>query len=537
MATRIVRWLALAAFCRLIRPAEAAGLSVETTCNTYTGIAGSDGIAQFLGIRFAAPPVGELRFMPPEDPNCDDTVQLSDHTHGKICFPTGGDPADTDNSEDCLFLDIYTPANVTSHSKLPVYFFIQGGGFNSLSNPNYNGKGLIKAADFDLVVVTFNYRVGPYGFITNGDEITPNNGLLDQRKALEWVQKYISFFGGDPDHVVLGGDSAGAASISLQLTAYGGEDAGLFHAAAAESVSFATVLTVDESQYQYDDLAAAAGCDGDNSLDCLRNLTTAELQSVNTGSPYPGAPSAPIYPWNPVIDGDLIRNLTYEAFADGHFIKLPFIVGDDTNEGTTFTPRDTSSLNESEAFLQSNFPYLTETQLDGISELYPNKNTSCPASGCYWRQVSDAYGDLRYTCPGLYVTTAMTDYGVPQTYSYRYNVEDPDQVAEGLGVPHTVEVNAIWGPENVLNAPASYFPGGINAPVVPIIQAYWTSFIRSFDPNKYRAPYAARWETWNPDKENRLLFETGGKTKMEVVDDAMRKKCDYFYSIGVAIRQ
>ncbi|KAI1346036.1 vacuolar triacylglycerol lipase [Xylaria sp. FL0043] len=532
MTKRAARWLAIAALCQLISPTTAGGLTVATSCNTYTGVA-SDGIAQWLGIRFAAPPVGDLRFMPPTDPDCSGGLQLPNNTHGKLCLATNGSPTDTSTSEDCLFLDIYTPANVTSRSKLPVFFFIQGGGFNSLSNPNYKGNGLIKASGYNIIVVTFNYRVGPYGFITNGDKITPNNGLLDQRKALEWVHKYISYFGGDPGHVVIGGDSAGAASVSLQLAAYGGKDTNLFHAAAAESVSFATVLTVEESQYQYDNFALAAGCAGSDSLACLRSKTAAELQAVNKGSPYPGAPSSPIYPWNPVIDGDFVQNLTYDAFADGNFVKVPLIVGDDTNEGTIFTPQSASTIGASDSFLKSQFPYLTLEQLGKINSLYPNQdNASCPSAGCYWQQVSAVYGDMRYTCPGLFISSVM-----PKSYSYRYNVEDPTQVAQGLGVPHTVEVNAIFGPDNVPGAPASYFPGGVNAAVVPVIQAYWTSFIRSFDPNKYRLNGSAHWDVWKDSKQDRLLFETGGKTKMEVVDDAMQAKCNYFHSIGAAVRQ
>ncbi|KAI0532169.1 vacuolar triacylglycerol lipase [Xylaria digitata] len=538
MTNQAMRWLAIAALCQLIRPAAAATLTVNTTCNTYTGIAGTDGTAQWLGIRYAAPPVGDLRFRPPKDPSCSDGLQLPGNTHGKLCLATNANPADTSTSEDCLFLDLYTPANITSRSKLPVFFFIQGGGFNSLSNPNYNGRGLVKASGYNTIVVTLNYRVGPYGFITNGDKITPNIGLLDQRKALEWVHNYISYFGGNPGHVVLGGDSAGAASISLQMAAYGGKDTDLFHAAAAESVSFATVLTVKESQYQYDNFAIAAGCAGSDSLACLRNKTAAELQAANKGSPYPGAPSSPIYPWNPVIDGDLIQNLTYDAFADGNFVKIPLIVGDDTNEGTIFTPQSTSTIGASDTFLKTQFPYLTLDQLSRINSLYPNpNNASCPSSGCYWRQVSDAYGDMRYTCPGLFISSAMTDYGMSKSYSYRYNVEDATQVSQGLGVPHTVEVNAIFGPDNVPGAPASYFPGGANAAVVPVIQAYWTSFIRSFNPNKYRLNGSAHWDVWSPDSQDRLLFQTGGKTKMETVDDKIQSKCSYFHSIGAAVRQ
>ncbi|KAI1112871.1 vacuolar triacylglycerol lipase [Nemania sp. NC0429] len=540
MTNWAARLLAFATFFHLGCVTASVIVAVNTTCDEYKGIASSDGVAQWLGIRYAAPPIGDLRFMPPQDPPCFDgeELQLPNNTHGKLCLATHASPADNTTSEDCLFLDVYAPANITSHSKLPVFFFIQGGGFNSLSNPNYNGKGLIKASGYNIVVVTFNYRVGPYGFITNGKQITPNNGLLDQRKALEWVKKYISFFGGDPGHVVLGGDSAGAASISLQMAAYGGRETDLFHAVAAESISFATVLTVKESQYQYDNFAIAAGCAGSDSLACLRSKTAAELQAVNKGSPYPGAPSTPIYPWNPVLDGDLIQNITYHSFADGAFVKIPLIVGDVTNEGTIFTPRNASTVGASDTFLKSQFPYLTLEHLGQINALYPNQQmASCPSAGCYWRQVSDAYGDMRYVCPGFFVSSAANIFAVRESYSYRYDVQDPDQVAQGLGVPHTVEVNAIFGPDNVDAAPASYFPGGANAAVVPAIQAYWTSFIRSFDPNKYRLPGSAQWDTFNPGAPARLLFETGGSTVMETVDAGLVSRCNYLHSIGVDLRQ
>ncbi|KAI1169858.1 vacuolar triacylglycerol lipase [Nemania sp. FL0916] len=550
MTIRAARWLALATtLCHLIYPTVAGPLAVGTSCNTYTGTA-SDGVAQWLGIRYAAPPVGDLRFMPPVDPSCsEDGVQLPGNTHGKICLATNGDPADTTTSEDCLFLDVYSPLNVTKYSKLPVFFFIQGGGFNSLSNGNYNGKGLVKASGYNIIVVTFNYRVGPYGFITDGKNITPNNGLLDQRKALEWVNKYISFFGGNPDHVVLGGDSAGAASITLQMGAYGGAPTNLFHAAAAESVSFATVLTVDESQYQYDNFAIAASCTGSDSLACLRSKTAAELQAANTGSAYPGASSKPIYPWNPVIDGDFIRNLTYDVFAEGNFVKIPMIVGDDTNEGTIFAPKGAATIVDSDNFLKSQFPYLTLEQLGQINTLYPNTNASCSGTtGCYFQQTAAAYGEMRYTCPGLYVTstaagasgyeTSDDDNSRPKVYSYHYDVQDADQLAQGLGVPHTVEVNAIFGPENVPGSPpASYFPGGANAAVVPVIQAYWTSFIRSFDPNKYRASGSAHWDSWSDEAKARLLFQTGGSTTTETVPADMQTRCAYLQSIGAAVRQ
>ena len=97
-------------------------------------------------------------------------------------------------SEDCLFLDVYAPTNTTADSRLPVFVFLQGGGFNSNANPNFNGTGLILASDLNIVIVTFNYRVGPYGFLTSqevADDGDLNVGLKDQRKVLEWVQQYI----------------------------------------------------------------------------------------------------------------------------------------------------------------------------------------------------------------------------------------------------------------------------------------------------------------------------------------------------------
>jgi carboxylesterase type B len=430
---------------------------------------------------------------------------------------------------------VFAPSGATNQSKLPVFFFIQGGGFNANSNPNLNGSGLIIASDMNIVVVEINYRVGPYGFIAGSEIESANNGLRDQRKALEWVQNYIHLFGGNPDHVVMGGDSAGAASVTLQLTAFRGRDDHLFHGTAAESQSFATVLTVDESQYQYDNFVIRTGCVGaSDTLSCLRSKTAEELQAVNFNTPYPGAQAPPLYMWNPVIDNDFIQSLTYTAFASGAFVKVPAIFGDDNNGGTIFTPRNTSNYAESDWFLQNQFPYLTLPQLATINSLYPEVGPTYPMTGPFYRQVSNAYGEMRYLCPGLFCSSAFANASLP-SWNYRYNVEDPTQIAEGLGVPHTVELNAIWGPEYVGGgAPASY--NTTNAGVVPVIQGYWTSFIRALDPNTYRAEGTPRWEEWTSGGMERLLFNTSGPV-METVDMGQRGRCAYLSGIGVSVRQ
>ena len=115
--------------------------------------------------------------------------------HGPLCHSTGAQFPEAGHSEDCLFLDVFAPSSASTNAKLPVFFWIQGGGLNSLSNANYNGSELIRAAEMDMVVVTHNYRVGPYGFLA-GKEVQSNGdinvGILDQRKALEWVHNHIS---------------------------------------------------------------------------------------------------------------------------------------------------------------------------------------------------------------------------------------------------------------------------------------------------------------------------------------------------------
>ncbi|KAK5203970.1 hypothetical protein LTR41_010427 [Exophiala xenobiotica] len=514
--------------------------TVDLSYATYEGLAHSNGITAWLGMRYAAAPVGDLRFAAPQDPPAIDGVQKADK-HGKICLGTGQSLHNGGMSEDCLFVDVFAPTHATSESKLPVYFFIQGGGFNFDSNANYDGSGLIASSDYNIVVVTFNYRVGPYGFIAGRETDSLNNGIKDQRKALQWVQRHISRFGGDPSHVVLGGDSAGAASIALHLTAYGGRNDGLFVGAAAESVSFATTLTVEESQYQYDDLAVRLGClnrssstseakcasttEGHDTLACLRSKTTAELQSENVNTPYP-----------------------------------------------VFTPRSTSSLAQSNTFLHDQFPYLTLQHLKRIKRLFPNHGPDFPNSGSWWRQVSNTYGDMRYMCPTLFISSAFARYGAKGkgNWNYRYNVEDAAQMKSGMGVPHTVELGAIWGPENVGgSAPSSYHAGGSNHWIVPLMQGYWTSFIRALDPNVHRLEGAPMWEEFvaasraggagkdvgsrsgseNDDDDRdtvkdkgeerwqRMLFGSKNTTGMEIVSTSVRARCRYLSSIGVAIRQ
>lgn len=511
---------------------------VQLNYTSYRGTALKNGVTQWLGMRFAAAPFGDLRFRAPQCPEAQNGVQEAD-SFGPICLGTDSGPPTDDMDEDCLFINVFAPSTATSGSKLPVYFFIQGGGFNTNSNANYNGSGLITASDMNIIVVNFNYRVGPYGFLA-GEEVLAdgsiNNGLKDQRLALQWVQQYISLFGGDPGHVTMGGDSAGAQSVNLQVTAYGGRDDGLFHATAAESQSFSGLRTVKENQFAYDNLVIRSGCvSSSNTLACLRSLSAKDLQKQNFNTPFPGAQNPPLYMYGPTLDYDFITDYTYRAYSEGKFVKVPALAGDDTNEGTIFTPMDAANLSDSDTFIKDQFPSISLSQLKTWNSYYPIAGTpEFPDSGRAWREVSKGYGEMRYICPGVFISGTQAKMGLA-TWNYRWNVIDPESAKEGYGVTHTIEINAIWGPENTNGgAPESYYRNGTNGAIVPIVQGYWTSFVRSYDPNIYRVEGSPKWETWGEDR--RLMFRTN-QTGMETVPEGQRERCSWLSGIGVSLGQ
>ena len=200
-----------------------------------------DGIVQFRGIPYAAPPVGERRFLAPAPPESWDGVRDAS-TFGSMSVQESGgitaflgDAADS-SSEDCLFLNVFTPG--CDDASRPVMVWIHGGGFinGSSSTPWYDGTTL--ATRGDVVVVTLNYRLGALGFLWLGDlderyRSSGVNGLLDQAAALAWVHDNISVFGGDPNNVTIFGESAGAMSVSTLLAIPAAR--GLFHKAIAQS--------------------------------------------------------------------------------------------------------------------------------------------------------------------------------------------------------------------------------------------------------------------------------------------------------------
>ncbi|KZL82241.1 para-nitrobenzyl esterase [Colletotrichum incanum] len=483
------------------------------------GVAEPGGATRWLGVRYAAPPLGQLRFAAPVDPPS--TTDIVDASNFRpICLArSASDFTMKPNKrftadEDCLYVNIFAPSNATPESKLPVMYFIQGGGFQSLSNANFNGSDLARFGN--MLVVQVNYRVGPYGFLQSKEVeagASMNNGLKDQIQGLKWLKQHAAAFGGNPDQMVAVGDSAGATSVVMLLAAFGDNDPGLIKGAIMESVSVATVRTLEQGQEQYNCLTNATGCNQQaDSLACLRSLNATALQTEDCQ-------------FNPNLDGDLVKAPTLQRFAEGKYLKVPNIAGTCTDEGTKNVPQDTDTVEE--AFKNMNdqaTQSLSNASLAILKEMYLDKPEPVfPKSGKLWRQLANAHGDYRAHCITKIFQDAMARDGV-KTFNYRYGPLDEEQEAQGFGAYHTVELNGVFGPNNTDGAPPKSY-STTNAPIVPLTQAYWASFMHTLDPNAAKIQASMpEWKAWTIDGKQRLLFQNNTGT-MEGMSVAQQDNC------------
>ncbi|XP_060525791.1 venom carboxylesterase-6-like [Cylas formicarius] len=306
----------------------------ETTSSNYT-------FYSFSGIRYGRPPVGELRFKAPKA--VEPWTGVYDATAEKnICFQVPGN-SNTEN-EDCLFLHVYTPR--ISDTLLPVMFFIHGGGFVEGASGRNGRYGPDFFMEYDVVLVTINYRLGPFGFFSTGDDVIQGNaGLKDQTLALQWVQQNIKYFGGDPSKVTIFGQSAGSASVSYHILSP--KSAGLFRAAILESGSALSPWAYQRDQRAYTFRTAAlldpkfiSSNDSKQVLDFLLNATARDIdgasqQIYNLESPGNMQLQQGFY-YAPVIEPDnedaFLTTGMYEAIRDGNFNKVPVIIGMNAEE-------------------------------------------------------------------------------------------------------------------------------------------------------------------------------------------------------------
>ncbi|PYI10673.1 carboxylesterase [Aspergillus sclerotiicarbonarius CBS 121057] len=505
---------------------------VDLGYTRYRGVRLPAGVDEYLGMRYAAPPLGQQRFRSPIDPVSTSSIEDASQ-FGPTCIGVGEDILPL-VGEDCLFINVFTPSHTTNLSQLPVWVHIQGGGYASNSNANFNGTNVVHQSGYDLVFVNFNYRVGALGFLAS-EEVRRdgdlNVGLLDQRKALLWVQQHISKFGGDPGHVVVHGDSAGAGSVAHHMTAYGGRDDGLFAGAVLESPFWPTLRTVAEMEFQYTQLVHRVGCsEASSTLACLRSVNLTVLQKGNVVDSFPGVPldPPPLWYFLPVIDGAVVQDQLSRLFDRGNILKVPLLVGDDTNEGSTFA-YNASNASDMSRFLNANYPGLSPASMNAIHDAYPGLHP-VPDHAAYFAPASAAYGDATFTCPGNHIAASMADRLPGRIWSYRYNVRAPEMIDQGLGVPHIFELSAIFGVGFAGTSETTSY-NGINLNIVATVMDYWISFVKAMDPNPRRNSQAPYWDPWKPGSARRLKMQTNA-TGMEPIPQLQADRCSMWKALA-----
>jgi para-nitrobenzyl esterase len=442
-------------------------------------------ITEFLGIPYAAPPVGALRWTPPQSFGKWHGL-LDASSFGNVCTQGGS------GSEDCLFLNIYVPnfkKNKHGGGATPVMFWIHGGGLTGGAGSDYDPTPLVNQG---VIVVTINYRLGYLGFfaqtaLDSEGHDAGNYGLMDQQFAMKWVQRNIGQFGGDPSNVTIFGESAGGHSVYCNLASP--TAAGLFAHAISESGSYLmfdsfiqsiVTLPVGESTGSGlvpggDSVASGLGC---STAACLRAVSNTDLVNLQPGTLYA------------FVDGTLLTETPAQAFADGHFNQVPVIAGTNHDEWRIFV---------AEQYDANGNPILTEPEYDAatialwgpllgpiVEFIYPY----VPPGG----QVLGTSGtDGIFACSARNGDISLSNF--TNTYAYEFNDENapPQPPPAGLSFP----LGAYHGSEIQYLFDTGFFfeftppQQQLSAAMV----SYWTNFAATGDPNGGSLP---TWSLYDP---------------------------------------
>lgn len=331
------------------------------------------GINYYRGIKYASAPTGRLRWEKPSPVEADPTFTgqtIQATTQAPACIQGVPEWAvqalasfvqlPQGQSEDCLILDVLVPSKPTSKN-LPVMVQIHGGGYTTGNSQSAPGDAMVHASKGGLIYVAIQYRLGIFGFLA-GSEVKKNGvqnaGLYDQRAALEWVQRHISAFGGDPSKVTIWGGSAGGGSVTYQLMAAGGFGSPPFRAAIAEYPWWQPLLNASTQELQYDLTLQAFGC---RDLNCLRGLSSEDMVApgqalYNTSYPGTGYGYGSFW-FGPVVDGDFLRDLPDVAFKKGDYHQVPIIVDREGYEGVVFS--NSSQISQIEETIEVSLGTLT----------------------------------------------------------------------------------------------------------------------------------------------------------------------------------
>lgn len=394
------------------------------------------GIRIFEGIPYAQPSQRYTRSRYP--PNSWNGIRKSNK-------PPQCVQGNVEGSEDCLYLNVYSPENA---ERLPVMVWIHGGGFLSGSGSSSSPVSLLNSAQKSVVYVSLNYRVGALGFLASRaleDQKALNLGLWDQRIALEFIKANIAAFGGDPDSITVFGESAGAKSVGLHLLSFNGTQ-DLFSRAILESAGSLAGSYHSASHPIHENfftlLVSKTGCSASsNVVNCLR---TASLNDIIKASWAASTQRMELFP---VIDQEILLDSPTNLIEKGLFSKIPILIGSNTNEGSVFVnQRPMTSEADFESFLRLYFPLDLILQ---IKNLYPASSYAST-----FLRASAVYGDRAYICPVYSQARAYARIGL-QVHKYRFNQIPasslPQDVNYPVGVAHGSEVAFVYGDSTLKN--------------------------------------------------------------------------------------
>ncbi|XP_053916773.1 thyroglobulin [Cuculus canorus] len=367
-------------------------------------------ISQFLGIPYAAPPLAERRFSPPEPFAW---VEIWNATVARAgCWQPGdGEAPSYSVSEDCLYLNVFVPA--TTVKNMPVLLFFHNGGSCSVETGKMTIDGSYIAAISNAIVVTANYRVGVFGFLSTGSpEVSGNAGLLDQLAALKWVQQNIVSFGGDPTRVSLGADRGGADVTSIHLLTET-VDMGLFSRMllmGGSAFSPASVITKRRAQTQAAVLAEDVGCLSSTSeeiIGCLRQLPARVLNDAQTKLL---AISGPFQYWGPVMDGVYLREPLAKALQRPQLQKVDLLIGSAQQDGLISRAKAIKKFEESQGRANSKTAFYQALQnslggedsnlfIEDAATWYYSLEHSTDDYSSFSRALENATRDQFITCP------------------------------------------------------------------------------------------------------------------------------------------
>lgn len=447
----------------------------------------TENLTIYKGIPFAAPPVGELRWKAPQPVEKWEGVKQTT-AFAPAAFQAGNPPSG--KSEDCLYLNVWTPAK-SAKDKIPVLVWIYGGGFSfgSTAEPGYDGT---KLAQKGVILVSIAYRVGQLGFLAhpelsaeNPNKVSGNYGLLDQIAGLEWIKKNIAAFGGDPDKVTIFGESAGGISVSMLCASPLAK--GLFQGAISQSGgSFGPTRTTTYPGENMKTLKQAEA-DGEAYVKNLGVSSIAELRKISADKLPLGMGIGGGWP---ITDGYIIPDDQYKLYEAGKYNDTPILIGYNSDEGASFSRE--KSAEEFIAGVKVRYGQFA----DDLLMAYPVSGNSIP------KTARDLIRDAAFGWQTWTWAKLQSETGKSKVFYYYFDQQPyfPEESPRfGYGSPHGQEVAYVFNNIDPNNPQTSKS----DLEISEAMATYWTNFAKNGDPNGENVP---KWPTFNNANPELMYF-------------------------------